>query len=162
VTVETSLGSIQLELFAADAPITVRNFLDYAESGFYEGTICHRVIADFIVQCGGFTPDLNRKLTRPAIVNEADNGRQNQRGTVAMARMSAVDSATAQFFFNLTDNTSLDHGIRDFGYAVFGRVVAGMDVIDQIGRVETAARRGHRYVPVAPVVIKSVKHSTAP
>jgi peptidyl-prolyl cis-trans isomerase A (cyclophilin A) len=156
VTIETSLGSIEVELFARQAPISVQNFLAYQSSGFFDGTICHRVITDFMIQCGGFTADMNKKETRPAIKNEANNGLKNQRGALAMARMPAVDSATAQFFINLQDNEFLDHGANDFGYAVFGRVINGMDVVDKIASVATAPSKGHANVPTVPVVLETV------
>ncbi len=157
VVLETSRGTIEIELFAKEAPISVANFLAYSRSGFFNGTICHRVIPDYMIQCGGFTPELSRKPTRPAIRNEADNGLQNQRGTIAMARRPAANSATAQFFINVADNAFLDHGARDFGYAVFGRVVDGMDVVDEIASTETAVKKGHKFVPVVPVVVLAVQ-----
>lgn len=156
VVIETSMGSITVELFPDRAPLTVENFLTYAKSGFYDGTIFHRVIRGFMIQGGGLTPDLQRKPTRPPIKNEATNGLKNTRGTVAMARTSEVDSATSQFFINTVDNPFLDHKgpqPKDFGYAVFGRVVAGMDVVDRIEQVKT----GPGDVPVEPVVIKTVR-----
>lgn len=159
VTFETSLGAIEIELFATEAPISVRNFLAYRESGFYQGTICHRVIADFMIQCGGFTVDMNKKETRPAIKNEADNGLRNLRGTLAMARMPAVDSATAQFFINLKDNAFLDHEVSSVGYTVFGKVIAGMDVVDKIAAVATAPSKGHQHVPIKPVILETPKPS---
>jgi len=162
VTFETSLGDIKLELFEKEAPISVKNFLTYHEAGFFEGTICHRVIPNFMIQCGGFTVDMNKKETRPAIKNEAGNGLKNVRGTLAMARKRPVDSATAQFFINLDDNTFLDHGTRDFGYAVFGKVVDGMDVVDKIAAVETAATKGHQQVPIEPVVLQATQPVSEP
>ncbi|HEY1991770.1 MAG TPA: peptidylprolyl isomerase [Gammaproteobacteria bacterium] len=157
IILSTSLGDITVELDAAKAPITVKNFLAYVESGFYDGTIFHRVIPDFMVQCGGFTPDMLQKKTNPPIKNEANNGLSNEPYTLAMARTSDVDSATSQFFINLADNVFLDHGKRDFGYAVFGRVVKGTEVVDKIGAVRTGSAGGHRDVPVQPVTINSAR-----
>lgn len=157
VVMKTSMGNIEIELLKDKAPITVKNFLQYVEDGFYDGTIFHRVIAGFMVQGGGFTADMKQKRTRPAIKNEADNGLKNTRGTLSMARTSAVDSATSQFFMNLVDNAFLDHGTRDFGYAVFARITDGMEVLDKIGKVKTATKSGHRDVPVENVLIESVK-----
>jgi peptidyl-prolyl cis-trans isomerase A (cyclophilin A) len=157
VILSTSLGDIHIELFADKAPISVKNFLSYAESGFYDGTIFHRVIPDFMVQCGGFTADMAQKKTNAPIKNEANNGLSNEPYTLAMARTSEVDSATSQFFINLADNVFLDHGKRDFGYAVFGKVVKGTEVVDKIGEVKTGSTGGHRDVPATPVVINSVR-----
>jgi cyclophilin family peptidyl-prolyl cis-trans isomerase len=153
IVLSTSLGDIILELDAAKAPVTVKNFLAYVEAGFYDGTIFHRVIPDFMVQCGGFTPDMVQKKTNAPIKNEADNGLSNEPYTLAMARTSDINSATSQFFINLADNVFLDHGKRDFGYAVFGKVVKGMDIVDKIGGVKTGSAGGHRDVPVTPVLI---------
>lgn len=155
VTLKTTKGDITIELAQDRAPATVKNFLDYAREGFYNGTVFHRVIPGFMIQCGGFTADMQQKKTRAPIKNEADNGLRNARGTLAMARTSDINSATSQFFINLTDNSFLDHGIRDFGYAVFGRVTAGMDVIDTIAGVATGSVGPHQNVPVEPVVINS-------
>jgi peptidyl-prolyl cis-trans isomerase A (cyclophilin A) len=160
VTLETSLGSIVLELDSERAPISVKNFLAYVDSGFYDGTIFHRVIPDFMIQGGGFSADMTQKPTKPPIKNEADNGLQNDAFTVAMARTSVVDSATAQFFINLKDNDFLNHGGRDFGYAVFGKVIQGNDVVQKIAGVKTATKIGNQNVPVEPVVIKSAKRSS--
>jgi cyclophilin family peptidyl-prolyl cis-trans isomerase len=156
VRLTTSRGAIAVELFADRAPVTVQNFLAYVDAGFFDGTIFHRVIPGFMIQGGGFTPDLSQKPTRAPIKNEAGNGVKNQRGTLAMARTSDIDSATAQFFINLKDNAFLDHGGRDFGYAVFGRVTDGMDVVDAIAGVKTAKRGAHGDVPVESVVIQRV------
>jgi cyclophilin family peptidyl-prolyl cis-trans isomerase len=156
VTLTTSLGSITVELLADRAPVTVKNFLEYADAGFYEGTVFHRVIAGFMIQGGGFTPEMKQQSTRAGIKNEADNGVRNSRGTLAMARTLDIDSATAQFFINLADNGFLDHGSRDFGYAVFGRVTAGMDVVDAIAGVKTGRKGPHGDVPLEPVVIERV------
>ena len=153
VVLVTSLGDITLELEPDKAPITVENFLNYVDAGFYDGTVFHRVIPNFMIQGGGLTPNLSQKPTRPAIKNEAENGLKNDAGTIAMARTSAPDSATAQFFINLKDNDFLNHGARDFGYAVFGHVTQGMDVVKKIGAVPTGAND----VPVEPVVIKHAK-----
>ncbi len=159
VAVETRLGRIVLELFPEKAPRTVENFLRYVQEGFYEGTVFHRVIPGFVIQGGGLTADLVPKPTHPPVRNEADNGLSNRRGTVAMARTMVVDSATSQFFVNLADNTFLDHRDktpRGYGYAVFGKVVEGMDVVDAIARVKTGVVKGFRNVPLEPVVIDRV------
>ncbi len=156
VAVETSKGTFVIELYPDKAPETVRNFLQYVEDGFYDGTVFHRVVPGFVIQGGGFTAEFKRKPTRPAIKNEASNGLGNGRGTVAMARTAVVDSATSQFFVNLKDNGFLDHRDntpRGFGYAVFGRVVDGMDVVDAIAGVKTGTVRGFQNVPLEPVVI---------
>jgi cyclophilin family peptidyl-prolyl cis-trans isomerase len=160
VTLMTSLGVIELELDAEKAPITVANFLAYVESGHFDGTIFHRVIPDFMIQGGGFGTDFAQKDTRAPIKNEAGNGLKNARGTVAMARTQVVDSASAQFFINLKDNDFLNHtspDARGFGYAVFGRVIKGMDVVDKIAAVPTASKGGHQDVPKTNVVIESAK-----
>lgn len=159
VVLETSLGSMTIELFRDRAPITVDNFLGYVEDGFFEGTIFHRVIPNFMIQGGGLSPTLVEKATRPAIRNEAANGLTNDRGTLAMARTPVVDSATAQFFINLVDNPFLNHSGTDpqnYGYAVFGRLTEGLDVLDGIGAVRTQRQGPHQDVPVEPVVITSV------
>ena len=153
VLISTSTGDIKLELYEKEAPITVANFLSYVSDGFYDGTIFHRVINNFMIQGGGFTADMKQKPTKPSIKNEADNGLKNERGTVAMARTAAVDSATSQFFINHKDNAFLDNGVRDFGYAVFGKVVEGMDVVDKIAAVRTKAGD----VPIETVTVVSVK-----
>jgi len=160
VLMETSLGNVKLELFAREAPISVKNFLDYVNSRFYDGTVFHRVIPSFMVQGGGFTADMKQKQTNPPIRNEADNGLKNRPGTLAMARTMVVDSATAQFFINVADNRFLNH--RDmtsqgYGYAVFGKVIEGMDVVEKIAAVKTGTQEGFRDVPVTSVVIKSMK-----
>jgi len=162
VTMSTSLGEVEIELDAAKAPRTVENFLAYVDAGFYDGTVFHRVIPGFMVQGGGFTPDLRQKATRAPIKNEADNGLKNARGTLAMARTMVVDSATAQFFINVADNDFLNHGGRDFGYAVFGRVVAGMDVVDRMAAVPRGNRGGMQDVPQTPVEIRSIRRAAAP
>ena len=157
IILSTNLGDITLELFADKAPLTVQNFLAYVDEGFYDGTIFHRVIPDFMVQCGGFTADMQQKKTRAPVKNEADNGLSNEPYTLAMARTSDVNSATSQFFINLADNTFLDHGKRDFGYAVFGKVAQGSDVVDKIAEVKTGSKGGHKDVPVATVTITKVR-----
>lgn len=156
IIMETSVGNITLELDEAKAPITVANFLRYVDEHFYDGLIFHRVIADFMIQGGGFDANMNQSKTHEPIKNEATNGLKNLRGTIAMARTSVVDSATAQFFINLQDNSFLDHGTRDYGYAVFGKVTAGMDVVDKIGVTSTQRFRGMSDVPVVPIIINSV------
>ncbi|RNC66041.1 MAG: peptidyl-prolyl cis-trans isomerase [Desulfuromonadales bacterium] len=159
VLMETSLGKVKIELYPDKAPVTVKNFLDYAAAGFYEGTIFHRVIPGFMAQGGGFTADRKQKETRAPIKNEADNGLKNDRGTIAMARTSSPDSATAQFFINVVNNEGLNRPNPDgHGYAVFGRVVEGMDVVDKI--VSTPTQRLNMVfanLPVTPVVITSLK-----
>jgi len=157
VLLTTSLGEIELELEAEKAPISVENFLGYVDSGFYDGTVFHRVIPGFMVQGGGFGEGLNQKPTKAPIKNEADNGLHNVRGTVAMARTQNVNSATSQFFINHRDNDFLDHGGRDFGYAVFAKVVRGMEVVDQIAQVPTGNRSMMQNVPLTPVKIISAK-----
>jgi len=155
----TSLGDITIELDAEKAPITVENFLAYVDEGFYDGTIFHRVIPGFVLQGGGFTADMQQESTHAPIKNEADNGLKNDRGTLSMARTPEVDSATSQFFINLVDNAFLDHGTRDFGYAVFARVIEGMDVVDKIATVETGNHGMHQGVPLEPVVIVSARRA---
>lgn len=161
VTLHTSMGPITVELFEDDAPVSVENFLEYARSGHFDGTIFHRVIRNFMIQGGGFDVDMNQKPTRDPIVNEADNGLSNTRGTIAMARTAMPNTATAQFFINVVDNPSLDHrgtqSGRTWGYAVFGRVTEGMDVVDAIRAVQTAPRGVHADVPVEPVIIERVE-----
>ena len=156
VLISTNKGDIKIALDKGNAPITVENFISYVKDGFYNDTIFHRVIPNFMVQGGGFSEDMNQKPTKDPIKNEADNGLTNERGTVAMARTSVVDSATSQFFINLVDNGFLNHGARDFGYAVFGKVVDGMDIVDEIGGVPTGNAGPFRDVPKEPVIIKSV------
>lgn len=155
VRLDTDMGSITLELDAAKAPISVKNFVQYVRDGHYNGTVFHRVIPDFMIQGGGFTPNMVQKPTREPIAIESRNGLRNVRGTVAMARTMAPDSATAQFFINVKDNDFLDQAnSRDgHGYAVFGRVVAGMDVVDRIRQVPTGNRGPHQNVPLQPVTI---------
>jgi peptidyl-prolyl cis-trans isomerase A (cyclophilin A) len=156
VVLETNFGNITVELDRAKAPISVENYLKYVDSGHYNGTIFHRVMPDFMIQGGGFTEQMVEKPTSPPIKNEAGNGLSNLRGTIAMARTPALDSATSQFFINLFDtNKRLD--TLGGGYAVFGKVIAGMDVVDKIAKVETTTKGPHEDVPVKPVVIKSAK-----
>jgi peptidyl-prolyl cis-trans isomerase B (cyclophilin B) len=160
VLMSTSMGDIKIELDPEKAPVTVENFLTYAKDGHYDGTIFHRVIKNFMIQGGGMDKDMNEKKTRAPIKNEAGNGLKNDEGTLAMARTNVVDSATAQFFINVRNNDFLNHkgeSPRDFGYAVFGKVVAGMDVVHKIEGVSTTNRGGHGDVPSEPVMIKSVK-----
>jgi cyclophilin family peptidyl-prolyl cis-trans isomerase len=159
VVIETNLGNITAELDRRNAPVSVANFLAYAESGFYNGTVFHRVIRGFMIQGGGMTADLQRKQTRAPIRNEATNGLSNDRGTLAMARTNVVDSATAQFFINTVDNVGLNNRGTDpgsYGYAVFGRVIDGMDVVDRIEGVSTGDRGPFRNVPDETVEILSV------
>jgi len=160
VILETTLGTIRLELFADKAPITVENFLRYTRENFYDGTLFHRVIPDFMIQGGGFTSGMAHKKSFPPIQNEAGNGLSNTRGTVAMARTQVVDSATSEFFINLIDNDYLDHqndSNAGFGYCVFGKVIAGMDVIDKIAEEPTGAFEYFQDVPVRNIEIISAK-----
>lgn len=149
VGINTSEGYIEFELNKTKAPISVENFVAYVNSDHYDNTIFHRVIKNFMIQGGGFNVDMTQRATKPAIKNEAKNGLKNKRGTIAMARTASVDSATSQFFINVKDNTFLDHGVRDYGYAVFGRVVQGMDIVDRISQVSTGARD----IPRTPITI---------
>jgi len=158
VKLETSKGDIVLELNKKAAPVTVANVLKYVNEGFYDGTIFHRVIANFMIQGGGFTADMVKKKPHPPIINEAKNGLKNDRGTVAMARTNNPDSATSQFFINHKDNTFLNYaGKSKPGYAVFGKVVEGMDVVDAIAAVKTTRKGRLSDVPAEPVMIKSAK-----
>jgi peptidyl-prolyl cis-trans isomerase A (cyclophilin A) len=157
ITIVTTHGDIAIELFEETAPISCENFRQYARDGHFTDTIFHRVMPNFMIQCGGMTADLSSKQTRAPIKNEAANGEKNVRGTLAMARTGVVDSATSQFFINLGDNAFLDHGGRDYGYAVFGKVVDGMDVVDAIAGVATGKQGGHSDVPMEPVMITAVK-----
>lgn len=159
VVISTSMGDIEAELYADKAPESVKNFLAYANDGFYNGTVFHRVIKGFMIQGGGMTPDMSQKPNKAPIKNEADNGLKNLNGTLAMARTSVVDSATSQFFINVKDNAFLDHKSKTpqgYGYAVFGKVISGMDVVQKIENVSTGNKGMHQDVPVEPVVIKSV------
>jgi len=153
VVFSTTLGDFTIELFEKEAPISTKNFLEYVDAGHFDGTIFHRVIPGFMIQGGGFDATMKQKTTRSPIKNEADNGLKNSRGTLSMARTADIHSATSQFFVNVTDNAFLDHGSRDFGYAVFGRVIDGMDIVDKIVAVPTASRGGHQDVPKEPVVV---------
>ena len=164
VEVKTSHGVIVFELDPKLAPKTVKNFLSYVDDGSYDGTIFHRVIKDFMIQGGGFTPQMVQKKAKPPIVNEADNGLKNNRGAIAMARTMDPHSATAQFFINTVDNSFLDHQAKNaqgWGYCVFGKVVEGMDVVDAITEVKTTSKMGHQDVPVDPVVIEKVVVKTS-
>ena len=155
VVFETTQGTMKIEVYPEDAPVTVENFLKYVDEGFFNGTIFHRVIPGFVIQGGGFDAEMDQKKTHPPITNEADYGLKNLRGTLSMARTQVKDSATSQFFVNLQENDVLDHGARDFGYAVFAKVVEGMDVVDKIAGVKTGDHGHHGDVPVEPVVIES-------
>jgi cyclophilin family peptidyl-prolyl cis-trans isomerase len=157
VELKTNLGFIKIELDSEKAPLTVKNFLQYVKDGHYNGTIFHRVIPGFMIQGGGFTPDFTQKPTRSPVRNEATNGLRNTVGTIAMARTPDPHSATAQFFINVADNASLDFRFptqTGYGYCVFGKVVAGMDVVEKIVRVATGDRPPHQNVPLTPVVIE--------
>ncbi len=156
VTIKTSKGDITVELNETEAPISSANFLAYVEDSFFDGTIFHRVIPDFMIQCGGFTPDMDQKGTKKPIKNEADNGLKNERGTLAMARTNDPDSATSQFFINHKDNSFLDYaGQGNPGYAVFAKVTEGMDVVDAIAAVKTGSKGFHEDVPLETVEIVS-------
>ena len=159
ILMTTTVGPMTLELDADNAPKTVENFLSYVSSGFYDGTIFHRVINNFMVQGGGFTADMEQKATQAPIENEANNGLKNARGTIAMARTQDPHSATAQFFINVQDNDFLNHtgeNMQGWGYAVFGKVTEGEDVLDKIRCVQTGSQAGHQDVPVEPISIESV------
>jgi peptidyl-prolyl cis-trans isomerase B (cyclophilin B) len=156
VVMETSLGTIKIELDEEKAPITVKNFLSYVDDKFYDGTIFHRVISNFMIQGGGFEPGMKEKRTKAAIKNESPNGLSNVRGTIAMARTNALDSATAQFYINVVDNS---RGLDRPRYCVFGKVIDGMDVVDKIKEVRTGERGGHEDVPIDDVIIKSVRRA---
>lgn len=156
IKMTTSLGEIMIELYPDEAPVTVKNFLDYVESGFFSGTIFHRVIPGFVIQGGGLDKDMRQKRTNPGIINEADNGLKNEVGTLSMARTNDPNSATSQFFINLVDNAFLDFKGRTpqgWGYAVFARVTSGMDVVNRIASMTTGNRNGHSDVPLEPIVI---------
>ncbi len=158
-TIRTTFGDITIELDHEKAPKTVENFLSYARDGFYDGTIFHRVIDNFMIQGGGFDADMNQKATQSPIENEADNGLKNDTGTIAMARTMDPHSATSQFFINVKDNDFLNHSgknMQSWGYAVFGKVTAGQDVLDKIRAVKTTSREGHQDVPVDTIVIESI------
>lgn len=153
---KTSKGTFTVQLFEKQAPITVANFLRYVDEGFFNGTIFHRVIPGFMIQGGGLTPEMEMKRGHEPIQNEATNGLRNKRGTLAMARTNDIHSATSQFFINLVDNDFLDHRPGSYGYAVFGRVDSGMDVVDAIAEVRTGNRAGHQDVPTETILIESV------
>ena len=155
---KTNLGSFKIELDEKNAPITTKNFLDYVNSGFFNGTIFHRVINGFMIQGGGFTPDMKQKDTKPPIVNESNNGLKNDAYTVAMARTSIPDSATSQFFINVANNDFLNYPAQDgFGYCVFGKVTEGMDTIDKIKNMATGNHpNGHQDVPIEAIIIEEV------
>lgn len=158
---ETSHGPFTIELFDKEAPISVKNFLSYVDEGFFDGTLFHRIVPGFVIQGGGLTADFNNKKTHAPIANEAKNGLKNTRGSLSMARTSDINSATSQFFVNLADNEFLDHGPRDYGYAVFGRVTEGMDVVDKIAKVGTGRRKGHQDAPLEDVLIVSARRVDA-
>lgn len=156
VTMETTLGEIKIELNSEKAPVTVKNFITYVREGHYNNTIFHRVIPDFMIQGGGFTKEMSQKPVHAPIVNEANNGLKNDRGTISMARTGVINSATAQFFINVVDNKPLDfrnETASGYGYAVFGKVIKGMDVVDMIVDAKTASKEGHQNVPVEPIII---------
>ncbi|MFA5252578.1 MAG: peptidylprolyl isomerase [Phycisphaerae bacterium] len=158
VKLETTMGDIVIELDEKAAPVTVKNFLTYTGEGFYDGTIFHRVMPGFMIQGGGFTPDMTQKKPHEPIINEASNGLKNNRGTIAMARTNNPNSATCQFFINHKDNPSLNYaGANNPGYAVFGKVVEGMETVDKIAAVKKTQKGPHADVPVEPVMIKSAK-----
>jgi cyclophilin family peptidyl-prolyl cis-trans isomerase len=161
VKLTTSMGDIVVQLDPAKAPKTVANFLQYVKDKHYDGTVFHRVIDGFMVQGGGFTADMKQKPAHEPIANEADNGLRNRRGTIAMARTNDLHSATSQFFVNLVDNAFLDHRPGNFGYAVFGRVASGIDVIDKIAATKTGRVGGHGDVPQEPVVVTLVRRASA-
>jgi cyclophilin family peptidyl-prolyl cis-trans isomerase len=154
---ETSHGGFTIELFPKEAPVTVENFLQYVDDGFFDGTIFHRIVPGFVIQGGGLTADFGNKKTRAPISNEAKNGLKNTRGSLSMARTSDINSATSQFFVNLKDNAFLDHGPRDYGYAVFARVTEGLETIDKIAAVTTGRRKGYTDAPLEDVVIVSAR-----
>ena len=159
VNIATTVGQMTLELDADKAPKTVENFLSYANSGFYDGTIFHRVINNFMIQGGGFTADMEQKPTQAPVDNEANNGLKNERGTIAMARTQDPHSATAQFFINVQDNDFLNHtgeNMQGWGYAVFGKVTQGEEVLDKIRSVQTGSQGGHQDVPTDPILIESI------
>ena len=158
---ETSLGAFTVEVDAGSAPVSSENFLRYVDDAHFDGTVFHRVIPGFMIQDDGFKADMSQKPTLKPIANEAANGLRNRRGSLAMARTNDVNSATAQFFINLVDNAFLDHKPGNFGYAVFGRVVDGMDVVDKIAAVKTGRRQGHDDVPIEPVVVTSARRVKA-
>jgi cyclophilin family peptidyl-prolyl cis-trans isomerase len=161
VIFETSHGNFTVELFEKEAPVSVKNFLRYVDEGHFDGTIFHRIVPGFVIQGGGLTADFSNKETHEPISNEAKNGLKNSRGSLSMARTSDINSATSQFFVNLSDNAFLDHGPRDYGYAVFGRVTKGMDVIDKIAAVRTGRRKGYQDAPMEDVIITAARREPA-
>lgn len=162
VRIETSAGNITIRLESERAPLSVKNFLRYVEEGFYEGTIFHRVVTGFIIQGGGFNQEMEAKPAHPPIANESGNGLSNHRGTIAMARTSEPHSADAQFYINLADNVTLDPKPTRWGYAVFGEVIEGMEVVDEIGHRATSTRKDQTDVPIQPVLINKVVLLAAP
>ena len=157
--ITTTKGDIHVTLFPVEAPLTVANFVNLAQRGYYDGLKFHRVLANFMIQGGGFDVDMIAKKTQSPIKNEADNGKKNIKGSISLARTSEIDSATSQFFINLSNNHFLDHGDRDYGYAVFGQVIKGLDVIDAILEVTTESRGSHQDVPKIPVIIEEISIS---
>jgi peptidyl-prolyl cis-trans isomerase A (cyclophilin A) len=158
---QTTHGDFTVELFNKDAPISVENLLRYVDDGHFDGTIFHRIVPGFVIQGGGLTPDFGAKKTRAPIANEATNGLKNERGTLSMARTNDVNSATSQFFVNLSDNAFLDHSKAQYGYAVFGRVTEGLDVVDKIARVRTGTRKQYQDAPLEDAVIIAVRRVDA-
>jgi peptidyl-prolyl cis-trans isomerase A (cyclophilin A) len=159
VRFETTHGAFTIELFPKEAPVTVENFLRYVDDGFFDGTLFHRIVPGFVIQGGGLTADFRNKETRASIANEAKNGLKNKRGWLSMARTSDINSATSQFFVNLSDNDFLDHSTRDYGYAVFGRVTEGMETVDKIAKVSTGRRKGYQDAPMEDVLIVSARRA---
>jgi peptidyl-prolyl cis-trans isomerase A (cyclophilin A) len=159
---ETTHGGFTVELFDSDAPLTVANFRQYVDDGFFDGTIFHRIVPGFVIQGGGLTADFSQKTTRPPVRNEAGNGLLNERGTLSMARTDSPHSATSQFFVNLKDNDFLDHRPGHHGYAVFGRVVEGLEIVDKIATVPTGRRKGYTDAPMEDVVITTARRVKAP
>ena len=162
VIIETSMGDIEVELWPDKAPETVANFLKYVDDGFYDGLIFHRVIPRFMIQAGGFSPDMRKKATRPEIKNEAGPELRNDRGTLAMARTPEIHSASSQFFINLVDNVNLNHKgetPQEYGYCAFGKVTEGMEVVDKIAKVKTTIKPPYKDVPAEPVIIKSIRRA---
>jgi len=157
----TSHGAFTIELYPEEAPLSVKNFLQYVDSGFFDGTIFHRIVPGFVIQGGGLIADFSQKKTEPPVRNEADNGLRNERGTLSMARTDAPHSATSQFFVNLADNEFLDYRPGRHGYAVFGRVIDGIDVIDRIAKVPTGRRKGYTDAPTEDVIIRSARQTEA-
>ena len=158
---QTTHGDFTVELFDKEAPISVENFLKYVDDEHFDGTIFHRIVPGFVIQGGGLTPDFQPKTTRAPIANEATNGLKNERGTLSMARTNEVNSATSQFFVNLSDNAFLDHSKAQYGYAVFGRVTAGLDVVDKIAAVRTGTRKQYQDAPLEDVTIVSARRIDA-